>query len=372
MSADVQGRPDRGSDSGVMPSQYFRRDDDSHAVCEMCPRLCRLREGQRGVCFVRECRSGQIVLTSYGRSTGFCIDPIEKKPLFHFFPGTPVLSFGTAGCNLTCKFCQNWETSRARSVERTCEVATPDAIAAAAVRCGCQSVAMTYNDPVVFFEYAVDVAKACHKRDVRTVAVTAGYMTPAPRAEFYRHFDAANVDLKAFSQRFYAEQCGADLHSVLDTLVYLRAKTGVWLEITTLLIPGENDSDAELDEMTRWLVANLGADVPLHFSAFHPDFHMLAHAPTPLATLKRARTIAMGNGLRHVYIGNLRDDEGSTTFCTGCGAELIGRQGYEVTALALSEEGTCKSCGTACVGRFAGKLGSWGNRRLPIAIAASE
>ena len=364
--------PDRGGGSGEMPGRYFRRDDDSHTVCEICPRACRLRAGQRGVCFVRECRNGKIVLTSYGRSTGFCIDPIEKKPLFHFFPGTPVLSFGTAGCNLTCKFCQNWETSRARDVERASEVATPEAIVAAAVRCGCRSVAMTYNDPVVFFEYAVDAADACRKRDISTVAVTAGYMMAAPREEFYRHFDAANVDLKAFSQRFYGELCGGDLHSVLDTLVYLRAKTGVWLEITTLLIPGENDSDAELDDMTRWLAANLGVDVPLHFSAFHPDFHLLDHPPTPLATLKRARTIAIGNGLRHVYVGNLRDDEGATTYCTGCGAKLIERLGYQVTAWALTEEGTCKSCGTACAGRFAEKPGAWGNRRQPVAIAASE
>ncbi|HEY5281885.1 MAG TPA: AmmeMemoRadiSam system radical SAM enzyme [Polyangia bacterium] len=353
-----------------MPSRYFRRDDDGHVVCEMCPRACRLSEDQRGVCFVRACRDGEMVLTSYGRSTGFCIDPIEKKPLFHFLPGTPVLSFGTAGCNLTCKFCQNWETSRARDVERASSVATPKAIAAAALGHGCRSVAMTYNDPVVFFEYAVDVADACHKLDVRTVAVTAGYMMPLPRTEFYRHFDAANVDLKAFSQRFYRELSGGDLHHVLDTLVYLRSKTQVWLEITTLLIPGENDSDAELDDMTRWLVANLGADVPLHFSAFHPDFRLLDHPPTPLATLQRARTIAIGNGLRHVYVGNLRDDTGATTFCAGCGASLIGRQGYEVTAWALSDEGACRSCGTVCAGRFEGKPGVWGNRRLPVEIAS--
>jgi pyruvate formate lyase activating enzyme len=365
-----EARPD--PDAFVAMGCYFRRDDDGHTVCEMCPRACRLREGQRGVCFVRACRDGQMVLTSYGRSTGFCIDPIEKKPLFHFLPGTPVLSFGTAGCNLTCKFCQNWETSRARAVERGSDRATPDAIAAAAVRWGCRSVAMTYNDPVVFFEYAVDVADACRMRDVRTVAVTAGYMMPAPREEFYRHFDAANVDLKGFSERFYRELCGGDLHRVLDTLVYLRAKTGVWLEITTLLIPGENDSDQELDAMTRWLAANLGTNVPLHFSAFHPDFRLLDHAPTPLATLQRARTIALGNGLRHVYIGNLRDDEGECTFCAGCGEKLIGRQGYQVTLWALTETGNCKLCGASCVGRFAGMPGTWGNRRLPVEIHASE
>jgi pyruvate formate lyase activating enzyme len=364
---DKDGRLAPGS--ATQAGRYFRRDDDGHVVCELCPRACRLREGQRGVCFVRECREGQIALTSYGRSTGFCIDPIEKKPLFHFLPGTPVLSFGTAGCNLTCKFCQNWETSRARDVERMSDAATPAAIAAAAVRSGCRSVAMTYNDPVVFFEYAVDVADACHRLDVRTVAVTAGYMMPSPRAEFYRHFDAANVDLKAFSQRFYRDLCGGNLHSVLDTLVYLRAQTGVWLEITTLLIPGENDSDAELDEMTRWLAANVGVDVPLHLSAFHPDFRLLDHSPTPLATLRRARSLALGNGLRHVYIGNVRDDEGASTFCASCGQRLIGRVGYDVTAWALTDSGACKACGATCVGRFDGPPGTWGNRRLPVAMA---
>ena len=352
----------------IHPSVFFRRAEGGRVVCEMCPRACTLGEGQRGVCFVRACRDGSMVLTSYGRSTGFCIDPIEKKPLYHFLPGTPVLSFGTAGCNLTCKFCQNWETSRARDVERGSAVASPDDIAEAAVRNGCASVAMTYNDPVVFFEYAVDAADACRSRGVRTVAVTAGSMMPAPREAFYRHFDAANVDLKAFSQRFYREMCGGELAVVLDTLVFLRARTKVWLEITTLLIPGENDSDDELDQMTRWLRSNLGPSVPLHFSAFHPDFRLLDHAPTSLPTLQRARAIAQGNGLQHVYIGNVRDDDGAATACAGCGAKLIGRAGYDITAWALTDEGACSNCGQTCAGVFNGKPGTWGNRRLPIAV----
>lgn len=228
---------------------------------------------------------------------------------------------------------------------------------------------MTYNDPVVFFEYAVDVAEACRVSGLRTVAVTAGYMSPAPRAEFYRHFDAANVDLKGFSERFYRELCGGRLAPVLDTLVYLRAQTSVWLELTTLLIPGENDGDAELDEMTRWLVANLGRDVPLHFSAFHPDFRLLDREETSLASLRRAREIALGNGVQHVYLGNVRDPEGATTFCTGCGAELIVRDGYRLTGWALSEGGACRACGAPCAGHFAGGPGTWGNRRLPVAMA---
>jgi pyruvate formate lyase activating enzyme len=352
----------------VVPCRYFQRAEDGHVVCEMCPRACRLKDGQRGVCFVRGARDGEMIFTSYGRSTGFCIDPIEKKPLYHFFPGSPVLSFGTAGCNLTCKFCQNWESSRARDVERASAAASPRAIAEAASRHGCRSVAMTYNDPVVFFEYAVDTAVACRERGIATVAVTAGYMMPAPRQEFYRHFDAANVDLKAFSQRFYRELCGGELGVVLDTLAYLAAKTEVWLEITTLLIPGENDGDMELDEMTRWLAGNLGRDVPLHFSAFHPDFRLLDRAPTGLATLRRARAIALANGLRHVYTGNLRDDEGASTFCAGCGVRLIGREGYQVTAWAVTDEGSCRACGEKCAGRFDGEPGTWGNRRLPVEI----
>jgi pyruvate formate lyase activating enzyme len=356
------------SDSAVVPTRFFRQEAGGVVVCEMCPRACALREGQRGVCFVRACRDGGVVFTSYGRSTGFCIDPIEKKPLFHFLPGTPVLSFGTAGCNLTCKFCQNWETSRARDVELASEVAPPEAIARAAQRSGCRSVAMTYNEPVVFFEYAVDVAQACRRVGIRTVAVTAGYMMPAPRKELYRHFDAANVDLKAFSQRFYRDLCGADLDSVLDTLVYLRSSTEVWLEITTLLIPGENDSDREIDEMTRWIFANLGADVPLHFSAFHPDFRMRSHPATPLSTLQRARAIAIRNGLSHVYIGNVRDDDGAATFCAGCGARLISRVGYQISHWAMTDSGVCGACGRPCAGVFDGRPGTWGNRRLPIAV----
>jgi len=309
-----------------------------------------------------------MVFGSYGRSTGFCVDPIEKKPLYHFLPGSAVLSFGTAGCNLTCRFCQNWESSRARDVEAASEVAAPVAIAEAAIRNDCRSVAMTYNDPVVFFEYAIDTADACRERGVATVAVTAGYMNPAPREEFFRRFDAANVDLKAFSKRFYRELCGGDLDAVLDTLVYLRAKTKVWVEITTLLIPGENDGDREIDEMTRWLLGNLGAEVPLHFSAFHPDFRLRDRSPTPVSTLRRARDIARGNGLRHVYTGNVRDDEGGATYCAGCGAKLIGRRGYEITSWSLTDQGVCLACGARCAGRFDGNAGAWGNRRLPITI----
>ncbi|HEX7598162.1 MAG TPA: AmmeMemoRadiSam system radical SAM enzyme [Polyangia bacterium] len=364
MSLQVPRRP--GDDPSVVATRYFRRDGQDHTVCELCPRFCRLREGQRGLCFVRACQDGQIVLTSFGRSTGLCVDPIEKKPLYHFLPGTPVLSFGTAGCNLACKFCQNWESTRSREVESLSTVASPIEIARAAQERSCPSVAMTYNDPVVFHEYAIAVAEACHELGIKAVAVSAGYVCAAPRAEFYGRMDAANVDLKAFTDRFYRDLCAGDLSTVLDTLVFLRDKTKVWLEVTTLLIPGENDSDNELDEMTRWLAANLGPDVPLHFSAFHPDFHLRDKPPTPRQTLTRARQIAMGNGLHWVYTGNVRDSAGSTTLCTACGKPLIARDGYELVDWNLSDDGHCVACGAPCPGVFAGPPGRWGNRRLSL------
>jgi pyruvate formate lyase activating enzyme len=321
------------------------------------------------LCFVRARRGDQVVLTTYGRSSGFCVDPIEKKPLNHFLPGTPVLSFGTAGCNLSCKFCQNWDISKSRETDTLADEASPDAIARAARRLACRSVAMTYNDPVIFHEYAIDVAKACRAQGIKAVAVTAGYVCDEPRREFYRYMDAANVDLKAFTERFYREVTASQLQPVLDTLVYLKHQTSVWLEITTLLIPGENDSDSELDALTRWVVAELGPDVPLHFSAFHPDYKMLDRPPTPPATLTRARRIAMANGVRYAYTGNVYDPEGQSTYCHACGKLLIGRDGYEITEWVLTGEGQCSGCGTACAGVFEAEPGDWGSKRLPVRLA---
>ncbi|MDX9859720.1 MAG: AmmeMemoRadiSam system radical SAM enzyme, partial [Rhodospirillales bacterium] len=312
-----------------------------------------------------------IVLTTYGRSSGFCIDPIEKKPLNHFLPGTPVLSFGTAGCNLTCKFCQNWDISKSRAFDRLQHEAKPEVIAEAAVRAGCRSVAFTYNDPVIFLEYAVDVAQACRERGIRTVAVTAGYISEAPRVEFFRAMDAANVDLKAFTEDFYGRLCTAGLDPVLDTLTYLKRETDVWFEITTLLIPGENDSTEELERMVAWVVANLGPDVPLHFSAFHPDWKMLDRPATPAATLRRARDIALGGGVRYAYVGNVHDPAADSTYCHHCGAMLIGRDWYELSTWNLTDDGHCRSCGTACAGVFDGRPGTWGRKRQPVRLASS-
>ena len=354
--------------SAVVPGRYWSRLDDGRVLCELCPRLCRLKEGQRGFCFVRENRSGQVVLTTWGRSSGFCVDPIEKKPLNHFYPGTAVLSFGTAGCNLACRFCQNWSISKSREDDTLAAVATPEAIAAAAVEAGCRSVAFTYNDPVIFLEYAVDVAAACRQRGVRTVAVTAGEILPEPRVEFFDAMDAANVDLKGFSEDFYHRLCGASLQPVLDTLEYLVHESSVWVEITTLLIPGENDSEAEIDALTRWVAGTLGPDVPLHFTAFHPDFKLTHLPPTPPETLRRAREIARANGVRHAYTGNIVDPAGGSTYCHGCGELVIARDWYRLGRWGLDDCGRCLRCGTRCPGRFDGPPGDWGPKRLPIRI----
>jgi pyruvate formate lyase activating enzyme len=357
-------------DTALFPARYWHPLPDGRIQCDVCPRLCKLHDGQRGLCFVRARQGEAMVLTTYGRSSGFCIDPIEKKPLNHFLPGTPVLSFGTAGCNLTCKFCQNWDISKAREVEKLNQSAAPAQIAAAARRLGCRSVAFTYNDPVIFLEYAVDTARACHEQGLKTVAVTAGYITPQARGEFYEHIDAANVDLKGFTEPFYRNLCGGKLADVLDTLVWLRHRTKVWLEITTLLIPGENDCDAELGALASWVAAELGTDVPLHFSAFHPDWRMRDTPPTPPATLTRARAIAMGRGLRYVYTGNVHDPAGGSTWCHKCGALLVGRDWYELGAWGLDALGRCQSCGAAAAGVFEATPGHWGRKRQPVRFGA--
>ena len=366
-------RPLDPREPSVVPTRYWHRLPDGRIQCDVCPRYCRLREGQRGMCFVRARRADGVVLTSYGRSSGFCIDPIEKKPLNHFQPGSSVLSFGTAGCNLACRFCQNWDMSKSRETSTLADAAGPETLARAAVELGCGSVAFTYNDPTVFLEYAVDVAQACREVGVRSVAVTAGYICDEPRRELYRHIDAANVDLKAFTERFYRRVCGGHLAAVLDTLVYLRRETDVWLEVTTLLIPGENDSSAEIGSLSEWMMENLGPDVPLHFTAFHPDWKMRDRGPTSPSALTRARGIAREAGLRYVYTGNVRDLEGGRTDCHACGALLIQRDGYQITAWGLDADDSsaavvCRRCGAPCPGIFEPRPGDWGPRRQPVRL----
>ncbi|MGB7541669.1 MAG: AmmeMemoRadiSam system radical SAM enzyme [Burkholderiales bacterium] len=344
--------------------------EDGRLQCDLCPRDCRLHEGQRGACFVRMREHDQMVLTTYGRSSGFCVDPIEKKPLNQFYPGTSVLSFGTAGCNLACKFCQNWDISRSRDFDTLADSASPEQLARAAVDLGCKSVAFTYNDPVIFAEYAMDVADACHAVGVETVAVTAGYMHAVPRRDFYAKMDAANVDLKAFSEDFYFKLTGAHLQPVLDTLVYLKHETDVWFEITTLLIPGKNDGDEELDAECRWIAKELGPDVPLHFSAFHPDWKMTDIPATPTSTLTRARDIALRHGLHYVYTGNVHDTEGGSTWCPHCGAAVIVRDWYSILNYRVTEDGKCKECGGAIAGRFGQFTKAFGSRRIPVRLSA--
>ncbi|NVK17592.1 MAG: AmmeMemoRadiSam system radical SAM enzyme [Methylocystaceae bacterium] len=353
-------------------AKFWHELENGRIQCDLCPRDCKIKPGQRGLCFVRANENGQMVLTTYGRSSGFCIDPIEKKPLNHFYPGTPVLSFGTAGCNLTCKFCQNWDISKSREFDKLQSYAAPEAIAEACVKTKCTSVAFTYNDPVIFLEYAVDVAKACRAHGIKTVAVTAGYIHEEARKEFFSHMDAANVDLKSFNPDFYHKLCSADLDNVLETLVYLKHETNVWFELTDLIIPGENDSLDEIDQMTRWVVKELGPDVPMHFSAFHPDWKMMDKPRTPLETLIMAREIAMKNGVRYAYTGNVHHEDGDTTYCSKCTEVLIKRDWYEITGWNISDQGECLSCGTICAGHFDGPAGKWGRKRIPLRFASKQ
>jgi len=356
------------SKGGTVKTKYWHKLDDGRVQCDVCPRACKLHEGQRGFCFVRANQDDGIVLTSYGLSSGFCVDPIEKKPLSHFLPGTAVLSFGTAGCNLGCQFCQNWDMSKSREMATLADQASPEQLAQAAIDLACRSVAFTYNDPTVFMEYADDVADACRGRGIHSVAVTAGYICPEPRREFYSHMDAVDIDLKGFSEDFYSRICSAHLEEVKETLVYVKQETDVWMEITTLLIPGENDSDRELHEMSEWMVGNLGPDVPWHFSAFHPDWKMKNVPATPPSTLTKARDIARRAGVRHVYVGNVHDVEADSTYCHGCGRLLIGRDWYELSEWNLAANGSCPDCGTVLPGVFEEKPGTWGRRRLPVKI----
>lgn len=352
-----------------VPGRFWHRLEDGRVQCDLCPRFCRLQEGQRGLCFVRARKDDGIVLTTWGRSSGFCIDPIEKKPLNHFLPGTPVLSFGTAGCNLTCKFCQNWDISKSREWDTLADRANPDTIARAAAETGCRSVAFTYNDPVIFHEYALDVAAACRARGIRTVAVSAGYVTPEPRAEFYAAMDAVNIDLKAFTEEFYRTLCSAELEVVKETLLYLTRETDVWVEVTTLLIPGHNDGTAEVTALCDWVLSEFGPDVPVHFSAFHPDWKMTDVPATPPETLFRARRIALEAGLRHAYVGNVHDRGRDSTYCHACGTRVIERDWYQLGAWRLDDRGRCLTCGTQCAGIFDGPPGTWGRRRQGVRLA---
>ena len=355
-------------DDGTVIGGWWHDTADGRIVCDLCPRECHLKPGDRGFCFVRENRDGEMVLSTYGRSTGFCIDPIEKKPLNHFYPGTSVLSFGTAGCNLGCKFCQNWSISKSREIRQLSELATPQMIAAAAHEHQCKSVAYTYNDPVIWAEYAIDTARACRERDIKNVAVTAGYITTAARASFFEYIDAANVDLKAFTEEFYQQLTLSHLQPVLDTLQWLHEETEVWFEITNLIIPRANDEDDEFRRMCDWILAHVGDEVPLHFSAFHPDFQLNDREATPIETLLRAYELARNAGIKHVYVGNVNDVEHQSTYCPNCRKQVIERDWYQLGRYDLNGN-QCGHCGHELAGHYQAQPGSWGRKRKPVEIS---
>jgi pyruvate formate lyase activating enzyme len=349
-------------------ARYWEREPDGRLRCTLCPRDCRLADGQAGFCFIRQNLGGRMASLGYGRSTGFAVDPVEKKPLNHFYPGTPILSFGTAGCNLGCRFCQNWDISKARLDARASGEYTPREVVDLAVQAGCPSIAFTYNDPIVWAEWAIDVAREAHARGLRTVAVTNGYISPGAREEFFSHMDAANVDLKAFSEGFYAKVTLSHLDPVLETLEYLARKTQVWTEVTNLVIPGLNDDPRETRSLAEWVLRHMGPDIPLHFTAFHPDYKMLDRPPTPPATLVRARAIAREVGLRYVYTGNVHDPEGQTTWCPGCGAPVIERDWMAVRGYHL-EGDACRKCRRRIAGRFsAGPVRKTDGRRFLLGL----
>jgi pyruvate formate lyase activating enzyme len=349
-------------------ARYWGKIDSKSLQCLLCPRKCKLAQEQRGFCFARQNHDGNLILTTYGKSSGFCIDPIEKKPLYHFYPGSATLSFGTVGCNLGCKFCQNWELSRAHDFERLGEVASPESIANAAIREGCQSVSFTYNEPAISAEYIIDVAQICRQRKIKTVAVSAGYIAGPARHDFFEYIDAANIDLKGFTEKFYKTMTLGSLAPVLETLIFIKKKTKTWLEITNLLIPTQNDSTAEINKMTLWIVENLGTEVPLHFSAFHPDYQLVDLPTTALKILTQAREIAINNGLKFVYTGNAYDPEGSRTSCVQCGKVLIDRAYFAIQKYVLKDVNHCPNCSSICAGEFGVNPGHWGTKRLPIDI----
>ncbi|MBF0360169.1 MAG: AmmeMemoRadiSam system radical SAM enzyme [Oligoflexia bacterium] len=348
------------------------RNEKQLVVCKLCPRECEIREGGHGVCFVRGVIGGELRSFAYGVSSGMCIDPIEKKPLYHFYPGSGVLSIGTIGCNLLCKFCQNWSISRSKDLSMMSAKATAADVVAVAENYGLKSIAYTYNEPTVFIEYAKDIAEVARASGIHSVAVTAGFINAKPREDFFKLMDAANVDLKGFNSDFYSKVIGAKLESVLDTLKYIREETNVWLEITNLLIPGVNDRESDIHAMCEWIVSNLGEHIPLHFSAFHPDWHMDDVPATPLKLLLRAKEIALLKGLRYVYLGNVRCKNNSTTICHQCSEVLIEREGYVVDKkfwkIKENVEGksVCAKCGEVVAGFFDKLPADWGNKRIPI------
>lgn len=332
-------------------AKWWELKSNGKILCTLCPRYCTIGEGQKGFCYIRENIDNKLYSIGYGKPTGFAIDPIEKKPLSHFLPGTNVLSFGTAGCNLGCKFCQNWTMSKSKIDDINSLNASPEDVVQLAKKYNTPSIAYTYNDPTIFGEYVIDISKIAHEEQIKSVMVTAGYIDKDARKDVYKYIDAANVDLKAFTEMFYHKLTFSHLADILDTLVWIKNETNIWLEITTLLIPGENDSADEIKQLSNWIVENLGENVPIHFTAFHPDFKMKDKPRTPSSTLDLARNIAIQEGINYSYVGNVHNLEGQTTYCPNCNEPVIIRDWHSVLDIKLVN-GNCYNCGKKIAGIF--------------------
>jgi pyruvate formate lyase activating enzyme len=332
-------------------ARWWQTLPDGRIHCYLCPRHCHIGEGQHGFCFIRENVGGELVQLGYGRPAALAIDPIEKKPLFHFHPGSAILSLGTAGCNLGCQFCQNFDISKARSVQQSSGHMSPEEIVDLAIAHGAPSIAFTYNEPTIWAEFVIDIARAAHKAGLRTVMVSNGYITREAFFEVYQHIDAVNVDVKGFTENFYSKITLSHLAPVLDVLRWLRRETNVWFELTNLMIPGLNDAPEETNELCDWILGELGDDVPLHFTAFHPDFKMLDRERTPSETIHRARLLAQARGLKYVYEGNVVTKEGGNTVCPTCRSVIIRRSWHQVESCEV-QSGRCPHCNAAIAGRF--------------------
>ncbi len=337
--------------STMVEAKWWEPAEKGKLLCTLCPRYCKIGEGQPGFCYIRQNHHGKLYTLGYARPTGFAIDPIEKKPLNHFLPGTKVLSFGTAGCNLGCKFCQNWSISKAKLDDLNALTAEPEDVIALAKKYDSPSIAYTYNDPTIWGEYVIDISKLTRDEGLKSVMVTAGYIDKEARKDVYKYIDAANVDLKAFTEEFYWRKTSSHLEDVLDTLIWLKNETDVWFEITTLLIPDENDSEAEIKAECDWILKNIGEWVPLHFTAFHPDFKMMDKEHTPEYTLTKARNIALSMGIKYCYVGNVHNIEGQTTFCPGC-SEILIKRDWHTVILDRVNGNRCSNCGTTIHGVF--------------------
>jgi pyruvate formate lyase activating enzyme len=337
--------------TALHPARWWRTLPDGRIHCYLCPRDCHIGKGQHGFCYIRENVDGELVQLGYGRPAALAVDPIEKKPLFHFHPGSTILSLGTAGCNLGCQFCQNFDISKARSTQHGSAHMSPEDVVELAIARGAPAIAFTYNEPTIWAEFVIDIAKAAHRAGLRTVLVSNGYIAREAFLDVYEHIDAANIDLKAFTEDFYAKVTLSHLAPVLDTLRWLRRETSVWFELTNLIIPGLNDGRVEINELCDWILGELGDDVPLHFTAFHPDFKMLDREPTPPETIHRAREEALIAGLKYVYAGNILTRNAGNTQCPKCGKTLIRRSWHRIEEIAI-DNGLCRHCHAEIAGEF--------------------